>query len=101
MRLQMCMYPIVQTVLALRYDVKTKRYCYFNYTPDEETLILKKFPWFKDLIATFHIIGFPVQSLRFDTTEIAFLCAIKLLFESKCMTSLETLIFKLIHQSRV
>ena len=82
-RVQECMYPIVMTVLAAKYDVDTNSYCYFNYSAAEEEQIMKLFPWFKDLIATFHIIGFPVQSLELDNTELSFLCALKLITGSQ------------------
>ena len=80
------MYPIVMTVLASKYDVDTKKYCYFNYTAEEEEHIMQHFPWFRDLEATFHIMGFPVQSLELDNTELSFLCALKLISGCKSLT---------------
>ena len=75
------MFPIVFIQLSLDYNVETSTYNYFNFEPEEEKAIMKKFPSFSNLIPSFHEMGQKVKSLNLSGIEVSFLCGLILAFD--------------------
>ena len=76
--LQSSVYPIVLLYLSKVYDVKTKTHNYFNFTKQEEAVILKLFPMLKALCQHFQHVGEMVTALKITSEEYALLAAILL-----------------------
>ena len=79
MRVQESMYPIVLSLLSTDYNLDTRQYNYFNMTREEEEVVLNLFPEFRALVPTFHMLGYSVRKVDLDNTEMAFLCALKVM----------------------
>ena len=76
--LQSSIYPIVLLYLSKFYDTKTKRYNFFNFTPEETSQILKLFPMLRVLVQHYQHVGEMVSTLRFTNEEFALFAAILL-----------------------
>ena len=55
------------------------RYNYFNLNREEEEVILNLFSDFRPLVNSFHILGYSTRTINLDNTELAFLCAFKVM----------------------